>query len=79
MATGYRVDLDREPYLRDPSILENLLVEEGFPVLDDAFQSSIPGLYFTGQTATRDFGPFFGFGIGCPAAAWVIGNELKAR
>ena len=77
LATGYRVELEREPYLRDPSILNSLLVEEGFPVLDERFQSSIPGLYFTGQTATRDFGPFFGFGIGCPTAAWVIGNALN--
>ena len=77
LATGYRVELAREPYLRDASIARNLKVAEGFPVLDDAFQSTIPGLYFTGQTATRDFGPFFGFGIGCPAAAWVIGNRLR--
>ncbi|MDE2937326.1 MAG: NAD(P)-binding domain-containing protein [Chloroflexota bacterium] len=77
LATGYRVELAREPYLRDTTIVESLDVEEGYPVLDDRFQSSIPGLYFTGQTATRDFGPFFGFGIGCPAAAWVIGNALN--
>ena len=76
LATGYRVELAREPYLWDSSIVRSLRVEEGFPALDDQFQSSIPGLYFTGQTATRDFGPFFGFGIGCPAAAWVIGNAL---
>ena len=79
LATGYRVDLFREPYLQDESIRGNLAVQEGFPVLDDAFQSTIPGLYFTGQTATRDFGPFFGFGIGCPPAAWVIGNALRER
>ena len=77
LATGYRVELAREPYLQDASISGNLEVEEGFPVLDDSFQSTIPNLYFTGQTATRDFGPFFGFGIGCPAAAWVIGNALR--
>ena len=77
LATGYRVELAREPYLRDASVVEALHVEEGFPVLDYQFQSSIPGLYFTGQTATRDFGPFFGFGIGCPAAAFVIGNALN--
>jgi cation diffusion facilitator CzcD-associated flavoprotein CzcO len=77
LATGYRVDLARAPYLRDTGIREFLRVEEGFPVLDDQFQSGIPGLYFTGQTATREFGPFFGFGIGCPAAAWIIGNSLN--
>ena len=76
LATGYRVDLSREPCLQDASLRANLAVRDGFPALDDTFQSTIPGLYFTGQTATRDFGPFFGFGIGCPAAAWIIGNAL---
>ena len=78
LATGYRVDLSREPCLQDASLRPHLAVQEGFPALDDTFQSTIPGLYFTGQTATRDFGPFFGFGIGCPAAAWIIGNALAA-
>ena len=77
LATGYRVDLSLEPYLQDDSIRRNLAVWDGFPALDETFQSSIPGLYFTGQAATRDFGPFFGFGIGCPTAAWVIGNALR--
>ena len=30
LATGYRVELAREPYLRDASIARNLKVEEGF-------------------------------------------------
>ena len=77
LATGYRVDLSLEPYLQDDSIRRNLAVGDGFPALGETFQSSIPGLYFTGQAATRDFGPFFGFGIGCPTAAWVIGNALR--
>ena len=77
MATGYQVDLAREPYLRGESIVRGLAVRDGFPELDDTFQSSIPGLYFTGQTATRGFGPFFGFGIGCPTAGWIIGNALQ--
>jgi hypothetical protein len=32
------------------------------------FQSSLPGLYFSGLSATRDFGPFFGCTV-CPLAA----------
>lgn len=71
-ATGYRVELAREPYLRNPGIVQALWVEEGYSVLDD--QSSIPGLYFTGQTATRGFGTSFGVGTGCPPAPWVFGN-----
>jgi hypothetical protein len=32
-----------------------------------------------GFTATRDFGPFFGFTKGCPAAAELITRGLTQR
>ena len=52
---------------------------DGFPVLDDHFQSSLPGLFVTGFPATRDFGPFFGFVRGCPAAAELTTAGLAER
>ena len=73
-ATGYRASLSSVPYLR--SVLDSIQAVDGFPVLDEASQSSCPGLYFTGFSATRDFGPFFGFVRGCPAAATLIVNDL---
>jgi hypothetical protein len=51
-------------------------VTDGFPVLDEAFGSSVPGLYFPGFPATRDFGPFFGFARGAPTAAVIIARDL---
>jgi FAD-dependent urate hydroxylase len=54
-------------------------VVDGFPVLDEAFQSSIAGLYITGFASTRDFGPFFGFTKGCPAAAMLIVDDVLRR
>ena len=56
-ATGYKADLGRVPYLEPLDIA----TRNGFPVLDEAMQSSHPGLYLPGFTATQDFGPFFGF------------------
>ena len=47
--------------------------------LDEAFQSSLPGLYIPGFASTRDFGPFFGFTKGCPAAATLIVDDLLQR
>jgi len=58
-ATGYKVDLPRVPYLN--GLAGGIEMVDGFPVLDEAFQSSISGLYITGFASTRDFGPFFGF------------------
>ena len=65
------------PYLAD--LVGDLRVADGFPVLDDAFQSSLPGLYFPGFAATQDFGPFFGFTKACPAAAELIVRDLLQR
>lgn len=73
-ATGYAADLPQVPYLHD--LLPEMDVTGGFPDLDAAFQTSIPGLYIPGFAATRDFGPFFGFTKGCPAAATLIIQNL---
>jgi cation diffusion facilitator CzcD-associated flavoprotein CzcO len=73
-ATGYRSNLAAVPYLED--IVERVQVADGFPLLDEAFQTSLPGLYIPGFASTRDFGPFFGFTKACPAAATLIVDDL---
>jgi cation diffusion facilitator CzcD-associated flavoprotein CzcO len=77
LATGYRADLARVPYLAD--VLDRIELADGFPVLDDNFQTSLPGLFVPGFAGTRDFGPFFGFTKGCPAAATLVSRGLTAR
>jgi thioredoxin reductase len=76
-ASGFRVDLTKVPYLS--GVLEQVELSDGFPALDEAFQTSLDGLYVTGFSATQDFGPFFGFVKGCPAAATLIVGDLLAR
>ncbi len=75
-ATGYKADLPKVPYLEP--VISQIDLLDGFPVLDETLQSSIAGLYLPGFTATRDFGPFFGFTKACPAAAALIVNALHA-
>jgi hypothetical protein len=57
-------------------MLDRIEVSDGFPVLDETFQTSLPGLYLPGFVGTRDFGPFFGFTRGCPAAAALVTRGL---
>ena len=78
LATGYRVDISRVSFLSKESILANLKTVEGFPVLDESFQSSVPGLFFSGLPATKDFGPCFGFVVGCPVAGMMIVDRIKS-
>jgi FAD-dependent urate hydroxylase len=73
-ATGYQPDLPRVPYLQE--LLAEIEVADGAPVLDEWFQTSVVGLSVTGLAATRDFGPFFGFTKGCPAAARLTVDGL---
>ncbi|HEX7148644.1 MAG TPA: FAD-dependent oxidoreductase [Actinomycetota bacterium] len=76
-ACGYKADLARVPYLA--GVLDRIQVTDGFPVLDASFGTSLSGLYLPGFTATRDFGPFFGFVKGTPAAATLIVQDLLTR
>ena len=74
LATGYRADLARVPYLA--GVLDQVQIADGFPILDEHFQTTLPGLFITGFAATRDFGPFFGFVRGSTAAAEIIARRL---
>jgi len=76
-ATGYRVDLSRVTYLAEDLASGGLRVNDGFPVLDEDFQTTLPGLYIVGQASIPYFGPFFGFVRGCIASARIVVASLQ--
>ena len=78
LATGYKVDITRLPYLAAGNLLPQLETRNGFPVLDDHFETSVPGLFITSMPATQDFGPFFGFTISVRTSARLICERLVA-
>jgi hypothetical protein len=71
LATGFRVDVSRYPFLSQ-SLLKQLETVDGFPVLNRGLESSIPGLHFIGKPAAWSFGPLLGFVSGAEFAS----NEL---
>jgi hypothetical protein len=79
LATGYTVKMGRVAFLVQGNILDSLATRNGFPVLDEQFQTSVPGLFVTSLPATQDFGPFFGFTISARLSARVIGHALVNR
>jgi cation diffusion facilitator CzcD-associated flavoprotein CzcO len=79
LATGYRVDVTKLPFLRAGGLLDRFEVAEGFPVLNERLESSVPGLYFTSMAATRDFGSFFGFTVSARVAARIVANAVAKR
>ncbi len=71
LATGFRVDVSRYPFL-SPLLSKQLRTVGGFPVLKRGLESSIPGLHFVGKPAAWSFGPLLGFVSGAEFAS----NEL---
>ena len=78
-ATGYTPDLTKIPLLADSNALPLITTRNGSPVLDESFQTSVPGLFVTGALAIQDFGPFFGFTLAARHAAAVIGRATRER
>ena len=74
LATGYKVNIARLPYLAAGNLLSQLETRNNFPVLNDNFETSIPGLFITSMPAAQDFGPFFGFTVSVRTAARLIFN-----
>jgi thioredoxin reductase len=76
LATGYKVEIGQVPFLAQGNILGKLNIEDGFPVLDEHFQTNLPGLFVTSMAATQDFGPFFAFTISVRTSAKLIGSAI---
>ena len=77
-ATGYRPDLSRLGFL-SPALTAALRTVGGTPLVGRGYESSVPGLYFTGPLAAPSFGPVMRFVFGTRHAAPVIARHLSAR
>lgn len=79
LATGYKVDFGQVPFLKGSEILNRLKIQDGFPELDEHFQSNVRGLFITSMPAVQQFGPFFAFTVAVRASARLIGRAILAR
>ena len=71
LGTGYRPDMRKIPFL-DASLRQDLVQADGFPVLNEWFESTVPGLHFVGGLAGRTFGPICRFVAGARVAAQQV-------
>ncbi len=76
LATGYAVRIDQVPFLRRGNILSRLEVTDGFPALDEHFQTSVPNLFITSMAAAQLFGPFVAFTLSARISAALIGRAI---
>jgi thioredoxin reductase len=77
-ATGYRVDVDRLGLLAD-DVRRGVGRIGTAPRLDAGFESSVPGLYFTGLSAAPTFGPVLRFVAGTRFAARRVSRAIVRR
>lgn len=73
--TGYQPDIERLTFI-DPVMREQVRRVGTMPLLDTAFQSSVPGLFFVGAIAAYNFGPLTRFVTGTGVAARHITRRL---
>jgi len=63
IGTGYKIDISKYRFL-PAELLASVRQNNGYPVLNHQFQSSVPGLYFLGAPAAWSFGPLMRFVAG---------------
>ncbi len=74
-ATGYRPDLRRLRFL-DGDLTARMRTNGAAPHVGRDFQSSVPGLYFTGPAVAATFGPAMRFVYGTDFAARRLSRRL---
>jgi FAD-dependent urate hydroxylase len=76
-ATGYKVDVAKLAFL--DQLVSGIQLIGKAPILDRGFQSSVPGLYFTGYSSAPSFGPSMRFIYGTDFAAARVARALARQ
>ncbi|SHN87864.1 NAD(P)-binding domain-containing protein [Bradyrhizobium erythrophlei] len=74
--TGYDANVTRLKFLT-PEILDRIDCIEGAPTLSADFESSVPGLHFTGPLSFMCFGPLFRFVTGAEVTSRRLARHLS--
>ncbi len=78
LATGYRVNVKRLPMLGD-RLSVRIRTYQDAPVLNNQFESSVPGLYFLGISSLLSCGPLYRFVVGTDAAASRVAGAIARK
>lgn len=78
LGTGYRVDIRKLPMLHS-SLLPAIRTYRRAPILNNHFESSVPGLYFVGFSSVMSCGPFYRFVVGTDAATRRIAYAMAQK
>ena len=75
LGTGYRANIKNLPMLH-PSVVSAVETYHNAPILNNQFESSMPGLYFVGFSSVSSCGPLYRFVLGTDAAARRVASSI---
>jgi FAD-dependent urate hydroxylase len=82
LGTGYRVDVSKYAFL-SPGIVNSLKTLNGFPLLQEGMETSVPGLHILGAPGIWTFGPLLQFVSGthyaCKSLTRVVARNHSPR
>ena len=78
LGTGYQVDVSKYEFF-SPQISESISCINGYPILREGLESSVPGLHFLGAPAVWSFGPLMQFVSGTHYASKAITRRILAK
>lgn len=78
LSTGFHVEISRYKFLA-PSLLNQLKIVNGSPVLKRGLESSVAGLHFVGKPAAWSFGPLLGFVSGAEFASAEVVRHITRK
>lgn len=76
LGTGYRIDISKYEFL-DPLLIQAIRCFNGFPILKEGLETSVPGLHFLGAPAAWSFGPLMQFVSGTTYASRALLRSLS--
>jgi thioredoxin reductase len=78
MGTGYHVNISSYGFL-SPELVSQIQQLDGYPDVSAGLTTSVPGLHFTGATASRNFGPLMYFVTGTEFASKELASWIRSH
>jgi cation diffusion facilitator CzcD-associated flavoprotein CzcO len=78
LGTGYRIDLSKYEFL-SPALLGSIERFNGYPVLRNGLETSVPGLHILGAPAAWSFGPLMQFVSGTTFASRALTRVISEQ
>ncbi len=75
LSTGYKVDLKKLTMFH-PSLASQIKSDNDIPILSHWYEASVSGLYFTGLSSMRAFGPLYRLVVGANSSGRRIASAV---